>query len=182
MPTICRYKPRRSHARTYTYSDAARVICYAFQGGGGGGIAGAQASVGSGAGLEAALRTISELARGKCGGGAPRGRAAEAAVAAEAQQQFEADALTDAIANVQDNDTLMTEILEWIAAIITALTVLGTALRFIPHPGAKLASVAAIRLLTRVTAFRGAIVARRAANDAVFQRLQQAAEILRRAA
>lgn len=182
MPTVCTYKPRRSHPRRYSYQDAARVLCYASFAEGAAGRDALRADA-QGPGIEATIRIVSNLARQRCGDerGRPR-RAAEEALSKEAQQEAEVGALESAIGNVQNNETLLEEILTWISTIVTVLTALGLVLRFVPHPAAKLASVASIRLLTRVTAFRGAIVARKAANDAVYQRLNQTLEILRRAA
>lgn len=185
MPQKCFFKPIRSHRRPYTASDAARVMCYAIE-------ARTDLTVGAGGGsrqkanltFEQAAAEIVALAKARCG---PEGSSkfeiqaevARQALADEAGTEF--SALEAVYGDLVKNSALFLQLLEWFGALLTFLTILLTVARFVPVPQVRLIAAGAQRVLTRVAFFQGAIIARKAANDATILTIKETQEILKAA-
>lgn len=124
----------------------------------------------------------------RCGDRGLTGRAAQAA-AAVALEIGEPVKLEDAIGTMeeaqkalQDDNVLWVSVLEWLAVLVTFLSGVAAALRFVPIPPLRLVASGANFMLKRVAGFQGAIIARRAANDVRWFQLANTVARLKKAA
>lgn len=168
MPQKCFYKPNRSHPREFTTTDAARVLCYAYK---------AQQGVSSTPGpFRAYVMEVGQLAAQRCETpfADDLGSFNEAAAVAEAETDVGLEALEQQFGL---NNALLQQLLEWFGALLTFLTILISIARVIPVPQIKLVAAGAARIVSRIAVFQGAIVARKAANDAAMVVLRRGIQI-----
>jgi len=211
VPVLCRYRPNRSSKRTYTRDDAARVVCYALdaisksknitedvdrdgvnlnrQGGRTVGSVNLRGPVQF---FDRDLQDILQRVELKCGAKSSKPKDFADAAAAEAQRitaELSVDAiaagalgsLQEAQAQIDEDNRVFTNILEWLSTFVVFLTILSTALRLVPVPAVRLAAVGLPAAIKRIAGFQGAIIARKAANDRTWIMIERAKQLLQAA-
>lgn len=179
MPTVCRYRPNRSAPRLFTRNDAARVLCYAYAHDS----STSQDVTGPALGIQVAKTTFTQFAQQvvgiaevRCGDRIEKRFDVDQAQIAEIAKNEDAT-LSGLLGDYAANIALFQQLLEWFGALITFLTVLIGIARIVPFPQIRLVATGAGRILTRVTAFQGAIIARKAANDSAMNNIRILQEI-----
>lgn len=210
MPVICRYRPKRGRQRVYTREDAARVVCYALEAvvtgknitqdpqldgdninRQGGRTVVSNTFGGRVAFFDRDLQDILARVEARCGAKSSKPNELASEAAAEARRDIEEtgeDALVNgaigsleaAQADLDANNVLWQSILEWTLIIIGVLTAINQITRFIPGPLRLITSPLPL-VIRRAVGFQGAIIARKAANDASWARLQRALTLLKAA-
>jgi hypothetical protein len=194
----CFYKPNRSHRREFSKEDCARIICRV--------LAdlenqprtaktGFGASPAAGIGgprqfFDQDLKDILARVERRCGrSSSKKDPALEQALAAEAADldsaqitAFTISQLEFAQTQIESNNVLWSSVLEWTGALVTFLTLVATALKFVPIPAVRLVSQGANFILKRVAGFQGSIIARRAANDSTFAVIERNIQLFKKAA
>lgn len=191
VPVLCRYRPNRSHARVFTKSDAARVVCAVITAKNRGARIASGAVIGGGRtppnlfgtvcatdrDLQDVLRLV-ELKCGREGGSRQAGEELQQA----AIDSFSVDAISALEANNAQlfaNSTEWVQVLEWLSTLIVFLSAAISVMRFVPIPAVRALAVGAGFVLRRVEGFQTAIIRRKATNDATWAGTERIIAILK---